>query len=61
MGTLQVLSEFMGVNNPQLRSAFEIKREVIEKQHLYNPGLFKKEAWRSLPDSGQRKRMYLQL
>jgi len=51
----------MGVNNPQLRSAFEIKREVIEKQHLYNPGLFKKEAWRSLPDSGQRKRMYLQL
>jgi len=44
-----------GVNNPQLRSAFEIKREVIEKQHLYNPGLFRKEGWRSLEDSGQRE------
>ena len=60
-GDLAGIERVYGVNNPQLRSAFEIKREVIEKQHLYNPGLFKKEAWRSLPDSGQRKRMYLQL
>ena len=34
---------------------------MIEKQHLYNPGLFRKEGWRNFEDSGQRKRMYLQL
>ena len=60
-GDLAGIERVYGVNNPQLRSAFEIKREVIEKQHLYNPGLFRKEGWRSLEDSGQRKRMYLQL
>jgi len=60
-GDLAGLERVYVVNNPQLRSAFEIKREMIEKQHLYNPGLFRKEGWRSLDDSGQRKRMYLQL
>jgi len=60
-GDLAGIERVYGVNNPQLRSAFEIKREVIEKQHLYNSGLFRKEGWRSLEDSGQRKRMYLQL
>jgi hypothetical protein len=49
------------INNPQLRSAFEIKREVIERQHLNNPGLFRREGWRQLDDSGQRKRMFLSL
>jgi len=34
---------------------------MIEKQHLYNPGLFRKEGWRNLDDSERRKRMYLQL
>ena len=60
-GDLAGIERVYGVNNPQLRSAFEIKREVIEKQHLYNPGLFRKEGWRNLGDSEQRKRMYLHL
>jgi len=60
-GDISGIERVYGVNNPQLRSAFEIKREVIEKQHLYNPGLFRKEGWRSLEDSRQRKRIYLQL
>jgi len=50
-----------GVNNPKLRSAFEFKREAIEKQHRYNPGLFRKEGWRALEDAKQRNRMYLHL
>jgi len=60
-GDISGIERVYGVNNPQLRSAFEIKRNVIEKQHLYNPGLFRKEGWWSLDDAGQRKRMYLQL
>jgi len=60
-GDISGIERVYGVNNPQLRSAFEIKRNVIEKQHLYNPGLFRKEGWWSLEDAGQRKRMYLQL
>jgi len=59
-GDISGIERVYGVNNPQLRSAFEIKRAVIEKQHLYNPGHFRKEGW-SLPDSDQRKRMFLQL
>ena len=60
-GDISGIVRVYGVNNPQLRSAFEIKREVIEKQHLYDKGYFRKEGWRSLPDSDQRNRMYLQL
>ena len=60
-GDLSGIERVYGVNNPQLRSAFEIKREVIEKQHLYNPGLFRKEGWRNLDDSERRKKMYLHL
>jgi len=60
-GDLAGIERVYGVNNPKLRSAFEIKRGVIEKQHLYNPGHFRKEGWRSLEDSGQRRRMFLQL
>jgi len=49
------------INNPRLRSAFEIKREVIGKQHQTNPGLFRREGWRSLEDSVRRKRTFLRL
>jgi len=58
---LEGIEKVYAINNPQLRSAFEIKSEVIEKQHLYNPGLFKKEGWRSLDDARRRKGMYLHL
>jgi len=57
-GEVVGIERVYGVNNPQLRSAFEFKREVIEKQHRYTPGLFRKEEWRSLGDAEQRKRMY---
>jgi len=50
-----------GINNPQLRSAFEIKRGMIEKQQLGNPGLFRKEGWRTLPDFSRRRRMFMRL
>src|SRR6202012_4223721 len=35
---LDGIERIYAINNPELRSAFEIKREMIERQHLHNPG-----------------------
>ena len=37
LGGLDGIERVYGINNPELRSAFEIKRELIEKQHLHPP------------------------
>jgi len=59
--SLDGVEKVYGVNNPRLRSAFDIKREVIERQHQHNPAIFRREDWRMLEDGPLRRKMHLAL